>query len=107
MKILYFHQYFATRESATATRSFELAKRFVERGHQVTMVSSIAQLPKDAGSGSARPRFVVRERLEGIDLVTTSPTRCDSPHSGCSPPERASPVRSCRVPTSSLPRRHR
>ena len=69
MKILYFHQYFATRESATATRSFELAKRFVERGHQVTMVSSIAQLPQDGGSGSGRPRLVVRDRLEGIDLV--------------------------------------
>ena len=69
MKILYFHQYFATRESATATRSFELAKRFVERGHQVTMVSSVAQLPKDGGPGSAGSRFIVRDTIDGIDLV--------------------------------------
>ena len=36
---LYFHQYFATRSRATPTRSYELARRLVERGHQVTIVS--------------------------------------------------------------------
>ena len=51
MRILYFHQYFATRESATATRSLELARRLVERGHEVTVVSSIAALPQDGGPG--------------------------------------------------------
>jgi glycosyltransferase involved in cell wall biosynthesis len=69
MRILYFHQYFATRRSATGTRSFELARRFVERGHDVTIVSSAAQLPHDEGPGAIRLRPVVRERLEGIDLV--------------------------------------
>jgi glycosyltransferase involved in cell wall biosynthesis len=69
MRILYFHQYFATHESATATRSFELAKRFVQRGHQVTMVSSIAQLPRNGGPGSGRSRLIVRDRLDGIDLL--------------------------------------
>ena len=69
MKILYFHQYFATRRSATGTRSFELARRFVERGHDVTMVSSAAQLPRDEGPGAIRLRPVVRRAVEGIDLV--------------------------------------
>lgn len=69
MKILYFHQYFATRRSATGTRSLELAKRFVERGHQVTMVSSVAQLPNEDGARTAGGRFIIRDRIEGIDLL--------------------------------------
>jgi len=69
MRILYFHQYFATRQSAAGTRSFELARRFVEHGHQVTMVSSVAQLPKGADGQSARSRLVARDTIDGIDLV--------------------------------------
>lgn len=40
MRILYFHQYFLTPEQAGGTRSYEMAKRLVARGHQVTMVTS-------------------------------------------------------------------
>lgn len=69
MRILYFHQYFATRESATATRSLELARRLVERGHEITVVSSIAALPQDGGPGSGAGRLVVRDRIDGIDLL--------------------------------------
>lgn len=69
MRILYFHQYFATRDSATGTRSFELAKRFAARGHTVTIVSSAALLPRDQGLGAVRFRPFVRDRIEGIDLV--------------------------------------
>jgi glycosyltransferase involved in cell wall biosynthesis len=66
MRIVYFHQYFATRDSATGTRSLELARRFVARGHQVTIVSSVAQLPPDGGRGLGLP---YRDRVDGIDLV--------------------------------------
>jgi glycosyltransferase involved in cell wall biosynthesis len=69
MRIVYFHQYFATRDSATGTRSFELAKRFAARGHAVTIVSSAALLPRDQGAGAVRLRPFVRDRIEGIDLV--------------------------------------
>ncbi len=69
MRILYFHQYFATRRSATGTRSFELARRFAARGHAVTIVSSAALLPRDEGPGVVGLCPVVRDRLEGIDLV--------------------------------------
>ena len=40
MKILYFHQYFSIREGSTGTRSYEMAKKLIERGHEVTMVCS-------------------------------------------------------------------
>jgi glycosyltransferase involved in cell wall biosynthesis len=38
MHVLYFHQYFSTREGSTATRSYEMAQKLIKRGHSVTMV---------------------------------------------------------------------
>ena len=40
MDILYLHQFFLTREGAGGTRSYEFARRFVERGHRVRMVTA-------------------------------------------------------------------
>ena len=40
MKILYLHQYFNTPDMPGGTRSFEMARRFVERGHTVEMITS-------------------------------------------------------------------
>lgn len=42
MNILYLHQYFATPNSNAGTRSYEMAKRFVEHGHSVTFVTTSA-----------------------------------------------------------------
>lgn len=38
MKILYLHQHFTTPEGAGGTRSYEFARRLVQRGHEVVMV---------------------------------------------------------------------
>lgn len=38
MKVLYFHQHFSTPKGAAGIRSYEMARRLVSRGHQVTMV---------------------------------------------------------------------
>lgn len=38
MKILYYHQHFSTPEGSTGTRSYEMAKALVARGHDVTMI---------------------------------------------------------------------
>ena len=40
MKILYVHQYFMTPEEDGATRSYWLARKLVEQGHQVIMITS-------------------------------------------------------------------
>lgn len=40
MRILYLHQFFITRDGAGGTRSYEFARRFVERGHAVRMVTA-------------------------------------------------------------------
>lgn len=38
MHILYFHQHFSTPRGATGIRSYEMARRLVQAGHEVTMV---------------------------------------------------------------------
>jgi glycosyltransferase involved in cell wall biosynthesis len=38
MKVLYFHQHFVTPHGAGAIRSYAMARKLIERGHQVTMV---------------------------------------------------------------------
>jgi glycosyltransferase involved in cell wall biosynthesis len=53
MRILYLHQFFITREGVGGTRSYEFARRFAARGHEVRMVT--------AGGGT---RIV-----EGIEVV--------------------------------------
>lgn len=40
MKILYLHQYFASPEESGSTRSYEMARRLVERGHHVDLVTT-------------------------------------------------------------------
>ena len=40
MRIIYLHQYFNTPDMAGGTRSYELARRLVRRGHEVHMVTS-------------------------------------------------------------------
>lgn len=48
MRILYIHQYFATRKGATGTRSYEFGRRWVESGHQVDILTSSAELTQES-----------------------------------------------------------
>ena len=68
MHIAYIHQYFATPNGSTGTRSYEFARRWVAAGHRVTMLTSTAQLtPADVPGGdlSRRCEFV----LDGIRVI--------------------------------------
>lgn len=40
MRVLYIHQYFKTLDMPGGTRSYEMARRMVERGHEVHMITS-------------------------------------------------------------------
>ncbi len=60
MHVLYLHQHFVTPQQPGGTRSYEMARRLVARGHRVTLLGTIRD-------GSAAR--VVRERVEGIELV--------------------------------------
>ncbi len=63
MHILYLHQYFVGPDGSGGTRSLEMARRWVQWGHRVTLVTSSALF-------SAGPTDrVQRTCVEGIDVV--------------------------------------
>jgi len=61
MRVLYFHQHFSTRSGATGTRSYEVARRLVARGHEVVMVCGALSNGSSGLSGPFR-----RGRREGL-----------------------------------------
>ena len=68
MKILYYHQHFSTPAGSTGTRSYEMARKLIARGHQVTMVCGSY---KDGHTGLDNA-FVGRMRqgtVDGIQVI--------------------------------------
>ncbi len=64
MKILYFYQYFSTSKGSWGTRAFEFSKRWVQAGHEVTVVTCVYDKSDLSPSG-----LIHREKIEGINLV--------------------------------------
>ena len=57
MRILYIHQFFATRESELGLiRSYEFSRRWVEQGHEVTVITSSSRLPEEFSAKQDRRR---------------------------------------------------
>ncbi|UZE07942.1 glycosyltransferase family 4 protein [Pseudomonas corrugata] len=68
MKIIYFHQHFSTPKGAVGIRSYEMAKRLIAHGHQVTMVCG----SYGGGETGLNSPFVSRRRsgnVDGIDII--------------------------------------
>ncbi len=65
MRILYLHQYFVPPDAPGGTRSYEFARRWVQRGHEVTLVTSSAMMPK----GSFDPDRITEIDVSGIRVV--------------------------------------
>ena len=69
MRLLYFHQHFATPRGATGTRSYEFARALIARGHQVTVVCGA-----HAHSGLELPHDTARNwhrgEVDGIDVIS-------------------------------------
>jgi glycosyltransferase involved in cell wall biosynthesis len=67
MHILYLHQYFATRQGKTGTRSYEFARHLTKKGHRVTMITSglhNAQFPVEGDN-----KYAIAE-TDGIKVVS-------------------------------------
>lgn len=47
MKLLYLHQYFTTPKGKSGTRSYEFAKRLIDKGYDVTIVTTSAALENE------------------------------------------------------------
>ena len=66
MRILYFHQHFKTPKQAGGTRSYEFARRLIERGHSVCMVcGEIGKLDLS----QTTDKNVYRGIIDGIDVI--------------------------------------
>ncbi|MEX0661279.1 MAG: glycosyltransferase family 4 protein [Balneolaceae bacterium] len=69
MNILYFHQHFSTPAGSTGTRSYEMARALIDRGHKVTMVCGSYQLAKSGLGPGADQAGVKRGVVDGIDVI--------------------------------------
>jgi len=68
MHVLYFHQYFTTPSTAGGTRSYEMARQLIERGHTVTMVC--ARQGRHALDLPGKPQDKVRQgEIDGIRVI--------------------------------------
>lgn len=69
MRILYISQYFPPEAGATQNRAFEMARNWVRKGHQVTMLAEIPNHPAGIIFPEYRGKLVERSNLEGIDVI--------------------------------------
>ncbi|MFS2047727.1 glycosyltransferase family 4 protein [Variovorax sp. Varisp41] len=68
MRILYFHQHFSTPKGSTGIRSYEMARKALQRGHHVTMVCG----SYGAGETGLTQPFVGGRRrglADGIEII--------------------------------------
>lgn len=68
MRVLYYHQHFSTPDGATGTRSYEMALRLVEHGHDVTMVCGSCGAAKTGLKGGFK-RHKRQGLVDGIEVV--------------------------------------
>lgn len=67
MKVIYFHQHFVTPKVGGGIRSYEFAKKLIERGHQVTMVCGGDQ--KMFNLPETKKKGVYRGDIDGINVI--------------------------------------
>lgn len=68
MRVVYLHQHFSTPQGSTGTRSYEMARRLIDRGHRVTMVCGSSAMAKTGLSGLPA-NGVRRGNVDGIDVI--------------------------------------
>jgi len=59
VNLLYIHQYFVTPSESGGTRSYWLAKELINRGHEVTMITSSIDISKK----------IERKKIDGINVI--------------------------------------
>ena len=68
MKILFFSHYFPPEVNAPASRTYENCKRWVEAGHDVTVVTCAPNCPNGVVYDGYKNRLFRREVIDGIDV---------------------------------------
>jgi glycosyltransferase involved in cell wall biosynthesis len=68
MRILYYHQHFSTRDGSTGTRSYEIAKKLIKKGHHVTIICGSYQLG-NTGLLSEFTNGIRRGVVDNINII--------------------------------------
>ena len=71
MRILFLSQYFPPEMGAPAGRTYELARRWVKLGAEVTVVTAIPNHPTGIIPAAYRGKRLFEERLDGIRVIRT------------------------------------
>ncbi len=68
MRVLYFHQYFSTPLGSSGIRSYEMARKLISQGHEVTMVSG-SYIGGTTGLNDTFKNGFRRGYIDGIDVI--------------------------------------
>ena len=69
MKILFLSHYFPPEVNAPATRTYEHCKRWVEQGHEVTVISCVPHHPMGKAYPGYHNRWWFEENKDGIRAI--------------------------------------
>ncbi len=69
MRILHLSQYFPPEPGAVQVRAHAMASNLVKRGHHVTVLTEMPNHPVGVIHPAYRGKIIVREELDGIDVV--------------------------------------
>lgn len=69
MRILLISTFFAPDSGAAAVRLTRVAKQFVQRGHEVTVLTAMPHYPHGKIADAYRGKFTVTEELDGVRVV--------------------------------------
>ncbi len=69
MRILFFSHYFPPEGNAPATRTYENCKRWVELGHEVTVITCAPNCPTGVVYDGYRNKLYQRDTVDGIDVI--------------------------------------
>jgi hypothetical protein len=67
MRVLFLSHYFFPEGNAPATRVYELSRRWVRMGHEVTVVTCAPNVPRGVVYDGYRNRLYQREQVDGVD----------------------------------------
>jgi glycosyltransferase involved in cell wall biosynthesis len=69
MRILFLTHYFPPEGNAPASRVYEMCRRWVRSGHEVTVVTGVPNVPNGIPYPGYRNRFFHRETIDGINVL--------------------------------------
>jgi len=69
MRVLFLTHYFYPEGNAPGTRVYELCRRWVRMGHDVTVITGVPNVPDGVAYEGYENRWLQRERVDGIETI--------------------------------------